>query len=288
MEELFECHGHVLMDGESFGPARDRHRAGVDRAHVRRVLEALRGRSVVYFRDGGDALGVSLAAREMAAEHGIELRTPAFAIHKKGRYGSIVGREYDDRKEYRALLREAEREGADFIKLMFSGIITFRAWGELSGPSLPREEIAELIRIAHGEGFAVMAHVNGADAVRAAAEAGVDSVEHGYFLNDDGLAAMAESGTIWVPTLAAVAAFIGRDGFPENVARATLQRQQAAVRDALALGVRVAAGSDSGAVGVPHGAGTAAEYTLLAQAGVEGEGLRKANELLRRRFRRES
>ena len=285
MEELFECHGHVLMDGESFGPARDRHRAGVDRAHVRRVLEALRGRSVVYFRDGGDALGVSLAAREMAAEHGIELRTPAFAIHKKGRYGSIVGREYDDRKEYRALLREAEREGADFIKLMFSGILTFTEWGRLSCPGLPETEIRELVSVAHGEGFAVMAHVNGADTVRAAIEAGTDSIEHGCFMDAPCLRALADSGGVWVPTLAATAAFVGREGFDRVVAEETQRRQRAAVREALRLGALVAAGSDSGAVGVPHGPGTETEYRLLLTGcGETEEQLRSANEALRKRF----
>ena len=77
-------------------------------------------------------------------------------------------------------------------------------------------EIAALCEMAHGEGFAVMAHVNGPDTVRAAVDAGIDSIEHGYFLDDACLRAMADAGAIWVPTAAATHAFIGRQGFDED------------------------------------------------------------------------
>ena len=282
----FECHGHVLMDGDDFTAARDRHHSGVDDAHVRQVLSALREKNVVYFRDGGDALGVSLRARKLAGEYGIELRSPAFAIHKKGRYGSIVGRSWQDLTEYRERIRQARDSGADFIKLMFSGILTFQSWGELSCPSLTEEEIRELIHVAHGEGFAVMAHVNGAEAIRAAAEAGVDSVEHGYFADRTALDAMAKAGTIWVPTLAAVAAFDGRKGFAAPVVEETMSRQLEAIRLGVSLGVPIAPGSDSGAVGVPHGEGIKTEYALLARAGLTEDALCRNAGLLARRFRR--
>ncbi len=281
---LYECHGHVLMDGAAYPSARDRHRSGVDDGHVRAVLSALQREGIGYFRDGGDALGVSLRARELAPEYGVELRTPAFAIHKKGRYGSIVGRGWSDMADYRALVREAAAQKADFIKLMFSGIITFRSYGELSCPSLDSDEIRELIRAAHGEGFAVMAHVNGSDAVLAALEAGVDSVEHGYFMDEAALLALARSRTVWVPTLAAVAAFRGREGFPDELVKKTLERQLEAVRYAAGKGAVIAAGSDSGAVGVLHGPGTGMEYALLRSAGLASETIEDGCEELRRRF----
>ena len=189
---LYECHGHALMDGADFRTARDKHKNGVDDFAVRAVLDALQRAGVGYFRDGGDALGVSLRARALAGDWGITYRSPAFAIHKKGRYGSIVGKSWSDLTEYRALVAEAKAAGCDFIKLMFSGVITFQNYAELSCPGLTAAEIAALVEIAHGEGFAVMAHVNGADTVRAAIEAGTDSIEHGYFMDDDCLRALAE------------------------------------------------------------------------------------------------
>lgn len=283
---LYECHGHALMDGAAYADAHRRHAAGVDLAAVRSCLSSLQRAGVTYFRDGGDALGVSLRARELAGEYGIVYRSPAFAIHKKGFYGGIVGRAWSDLREYRGLVAEAKAEGCDFIKLMFSGIITFREYGGLSCPGLTAEEIAALVEIAHGEGFAVMAHVNGAETVRAAVEAGTDSIEHGYFMDDACLDALARSGAVWVPTVAAIDAFVGRPGFDPDIARRTLETQLERIRAAADRGVRIAAGSDSGAVGVPHGAGTRTEYRLLRAAGLTDAQIENANRALAERFQR--
>lgn len=280
----YECHGHMMMDGADFSSAKKRHSESVDIDVVREELLNLKQSGVVYFRDGGDNLGVSIAARSLAPEYGIQFVTPAFAIHKKRHYGSIVGKTFSDILEYRGLLEEAKSAGCDFIKLMFSGIITFQNYGELSCPGLLEEEICELVAIAHGEGFAVMAHVNGSDTVRSAIKAGTDSIEHGYFMDDNCLQQLAESQSIWVPTIAATNAFIGRPGFDSTVAEETVRVQKENVRRALALGAIVAAGSDSGAVGVPHGEGTATEYRLLIEAGADPEQLEFSNRQLQSRF----
>ena len=114
----------------------------------------------------------------------------------------------------------------------------------------------------------------------------IDSIEHGYFLDDDCLRAMADAGTFWVPTVAATHAFIGRPGFDEAVSRRTVETQLSMVGKAAEMGVSVAAGSDSGAVGVPHGAGTETEYRLLCSAGVTETQLKTANRALAERFQR--
>lgn len=251
------------MDGADFRAARERHSRGVDESAVRAQLAALRAAGVVYFRDGGDAHGVSLFARSVAAGYGIDYVSPAFAIHRRGRYGGIVGRGYESREEYQRLLLEAKAQHCDFIKIMLSGIITFQKYAELSCPPIDRAEMAWLIGDAHELGFAVMAHVNGAETVRQAVEAGLDSVDHGFFLDEYCLDAMAERGTFWVPTAAAAAAFVGRPGFDDAVARRTVEMQQRMAAKALEKGVLLCPGSDSGAVGVPHGAGILREYELL-------------------------
>ena len=286
MRGLYECHGHLMMDGTDFSNAKMRHASGVDYDSLRQNLSDLQSAGVTYFRDGGDACGVSAAARALAGAYGVEYATPLFAIHRQGRYGKIVGRGYSDLTEYRALVTEAKAAGADFIKLMFSGIITFRAYGELSCPGLELPEIRELVNVAHGEGFSVMAHVNGPETVRAAIEAGTDSIEHGYFMDEAGLEALAASDSIWVPTVAATAAFIGRDGFDPAVTTETVERQLAGVRRATALGAKIACGSDAGAVGVPHGAGARTEYEFLRSAGMTPEQIAAGSEALRLRFRR--
>lgn len=283
----WECHGHLMMDGEDFKQARERHRHGVDETRLRQELSALRDAGVEYFREGGDAWGVGERGRELAGEYGITVTTPLYAIHKKGRYGGIVGRGWETLDEAEHLVIDAKERGADFIKFMFSGIITFERYGELSCPSLEREEIAALISMAHGAGLSVMAHVNGAEAVLAAVECGLDSVEHGYFADERTLDAMAEYGTVWVPTLAAIDGFIGREGFSSAVAEETLRRQQGMLRLAADKGVLLACGSDSGAVGVPHGAGTLREEELLGEAIYESVWQRGSEEIVRR-FRRKT
>ena len=281
-----ECHGHIFMDGVDFKSARDRHRSGPDETAVRAHLAACRDRGITYFRDGGDALGVSLRARELAGEYGIRYVTPAFAIHRNGRYGAIVGRGYASLGEYRALVAQAKALGADFIKLMFSGILDFSEYGKLSCPPLPAAEIRELVHIAHGEGFAVMAHVSGAGAVRAALEAGTDSIEHGYYMDGGCLALLAETGAVWVPTLAAIAPFARRPGCRAEVVERLLREQGAALGQAAAQGALIASGSDAGAVGVPHGEGLSAELRLLERAlGEAGQAvIRRGNRAVRERF----
>lgn len=266
MKTYCECHGHIFMNGADYREGLAAHKNGPDLSLIRAHLAACQESGITYFRDGGDALGVSLAAREVAAEYGIRYVTPAFAIHRKGRYGGIVGIGYETLDEYRQLLAKARQEGADFIKLMFSGILYFDTYGHLSCPPLPPEEIRALVDMAHGEGFAVMAHVNGPEALHAALEAGTDSIEHGYFMDEADLPLLAQGRTIWVPTMAAIRPFAHRPGCSAAVVEEILQRQSALLQKAAAMGALIATGSDSGAVGVPHGEGIHTEESLLSRA----------------------
>ena len=121
-----------------------------------------------------------------------------------------------------------------------------------------------LVHIAHEEGFAVMAHANGADTVLAAAEAGVDSVEHGAYLDGEALAAMQEAGTVWVPTLSTIGNLRGTGRFDEAAVEAILESALQNVSAFAAMGGLLAPGTDAGAWAVPHGSMT--EFSLLESA----------------------
>ncbi len=280
----YECHGHIFMDGHVFREAMELHRNGVVREVVDERLGLLREAGIVYYRDGGDRLGVSAYARSRAEEYGVEYRTCLFGTHKRHMYGGLVGYAFDTAADFRALVARAKAEKADFIKLMISGIMDFQSFGGLTGGGLEPEEIPELIKIAHGEGFRVMAHVNGAERIKAALEAGLDSVEHGYFMDDECLVLLKETGAVWVPTLAATAGFAGRSGFVQGVAEANLRHACEMLRRAKELGVLVAAGSDAGAVNVPPDRGIHIEHTLLAAAGLTPEDVRRGDNAIRKRF----
>ena len=169
-----------------------------------------------------------------------------------------------ERSQPSTVVRKHRAEGADFIKIMISGLMDFDRVGVLTEEGLPASEIRELIHIAHGEGFRVMAHANGARTVEAAAAAGVDSVEHGAYLDRAALQTMAQSGTVWVPTLSTIGNLRGKGRFRETAVCAILESAMENVADFAAMGGLIAPGTDAGAWAVPHGSMT--EYALLTEA----------------------
>lgn len=248
-----DCHIHIFMDGRNYRSAHDRHLDGVDESCIRSHFEEYKKRGITYVRDGGDHLFVSLKAKELAAEYGIVYRTPVFAIHKKGHYGSIVGRAFDNMKEFAGLVKEVRRLGGDFIKIMTTGIMDFQCAGTITGERLDFSEVKEMVHIAHEEGFAVMSHTNGAEGVREAALAGVDSVEHGNYQDEDSLQALKDSKAVWVPTLVTVRNLQKSGRFPRQEIEKIMVTQNRAVKKAYEMGLFMASGTDAGAYMVFHG-----------------------------------
>ena len=217
MNGRIEAHAHFYLNGSDFRTAKEMHAGHPDEETVRRELAAYKKAGIHFVRDGGDRFGVSVLAGKIAPEYDIKVITPVFAIHKENHYGHIVGKSFRDMAEYRALVKEAADSGADFIKIMTTGIMDFKTADGITGEALTPAEVSEMVRIAHGEGFRVMSHTNGADHVKAAVEAGVDSVEHGNFQTEDSLACMAQAGTLWVPTTVTVKNLIGCGRFCDDV-----------------------------------------------------------------------
>ena len=281
---MVDCHIHMVLDGQYWKSAIARHSGQVDIPWIRSVLESYRTAGFTYLRDCGDRWGVGKAARELAGDCGITYRTPLASLYKKGHYGGIIGKPFETVKEFATLVRQNRAEGADFIKLMISGLMDFDRFGVLTEEGLEPEEIKELIHIAHQEGMAVSVHGNGARNVLAAAEAGVDSVEHGAYLNEEVLHAMTEAGTVWVPTLSTIGNLRGTGRFSEADVERILDSALSNVSRFTAIGGFVAPGTDAGAWAVPHSIQT--EYSLLRQAlGNETDALlEKGTAVIRRKF----
>ena len=258
---LCDCHMHMVLDGVQWRDAIHRHAAGPEEAFIRRSLAQYKAAGFTYLRDGGDRWGVGAAARSIASEYGITYRTPLAPLCMAGHYGSFIGKTYEDLSQYAALVVQARKDGADFIKIMISGLMDFNHFGVLSEEGLPSATIHELVHIAHEEGFSVMAHANGSETVQAAAAAGVESVEHGAYLTEDALHAMHEANTIWVPTLSTIGNLRGTGRFDETAVAAILESALANVEAFAAMGGLLAPGTDAGAWAVPHGSLT--EYNLL-------------------------
>ena len=109
-----------------------------------------------------------------------------------------------------------------------------------------------------------MAHCNGAPAAIAAAQYGVDSIEHGAYLNTEALHAMKENGCIWCPTLSTIGNLRGKGRFNEEAVQAILETAMENVSAFAAMGGILAPGTDAGAWAVPHGSLT--EFELLRQS----------------------
>lgn len=268
-----DCHIHMVLDGLDWKSALARHKIAPDDGFIHAALQRYQTLGYRYLRDGGDRWGAGKRARELSSGYGITYRTPLAPLCRVGCYGSFIGATYETMKEYAQLVVRARQEGADFIKIMISGIMDFDVFGSLIKEAPPVDTIGQLVHIAHEEGMAVMAHGNGAAPVLEAARAGVDSIEHGAYLSEEALQAMVQAGTVWVPTLSTIGNLRGKGRFREEAVEQILESALENVNRFLGLGGIVAPGTDAGAWAVPHGSVT--ECGLLFQAGATREDLQR-------------
>jgi len=258
-----DCHIHMVLDGVDWRKAISRHSNKPDILWIRNVLSQYQAQGITYLRDGGDRWGVGAAARSIAPEYGITYKTPFAPLCKAGHYGAFIGEVWHDLKEYAAMVHKICNFGGDFIKIMISGLMDFDHYGMLTSLPLPSNEISEMIHIAHEEGFSVMAHCNGARTAEVAARAGVESIEHGAYLDEEALIAMVENGTVWVPTLSTIGNLRGKGRFNEASIREILESAYHNIAHFTSMGGYLAPGTDAGAWAVPHGSVT--ERLLLSQ-----------------------
>jgi hypothetical protein len=260
-----DCHIHMILDGVYYRDAIDHHKNGPDEVLIRQRLKDYVNRGVTYLRDGGDAWGVGLRASQLAGEYGITYRTPVSNLCRKGHYGCFIGWGYEDLAEYRTMVQKIKAMGGHFIKIMVSGLMDFNEFGVVTDTPCSYEQCRDLISVAHDEGFAVMAHANGREAVSNALKAGVDSIEHGAYLDEETLCQLAESDAVWVPTAVTIGNLVGLGRFPDHVLQPLLELHLSNVAFAANKGAKIALGTDAGAYAVYHGSAVKQEYALLRQ-----------------------
>lgn len=160
------------------------------------------------------------------------------------------------------------------VKLFASGLLDFDNPGQVLHPlTLSPAELAAAVRAADEAGLPVAAHASGAQAVRACLEAGVGSIEHGFFLERPLIREMAALRRSWVPTCAAVKAHAqdpeGRHSPEERQGLwSIVQGQMRALHLAEGLGVDLVLGSDAGSYGLEHGAALFLEMACWLEAGL--------------------
>lgn len=171
----------------------------------------------------------------------------------------------------RRAVRNQIQRGADLIKIVATGsVLADVAQG--IGLQFTPDELEAIVETAHGLGRRVTAHAHGAEGVNAALRAGVDSIEHGTFLDDESIKLFKAHGAYLVPTLLAGATVTQWASDPKGFLSPAAKAKALDVgpkmldmgRRARAAGVKIAFGTDASVA--PHGA-NAREFTLLVQAG---------------------
>lgn len=156
--------------------------------------------------------------------------------------------------------------GADVIKTCPTGGV-LSPTDDVDAPQLSQAEMDAIVSTAHDLRRKTAAHAHGAEGAKRAIRAGIDSIEHGTFLDDEALRMMREHGTYLVPTLS-VRSGIAESKFPplvQHKADVAVKAQDAMVRRALAMGVKIALGTDAAVY--PHG-NNALEFVLMANDGM--------------------
>ncbi len=181
--------------------------------------------------------------------------------------------ECDGPYEFRKAARAQLKQGADHIKIMISGGISGQ-FESVASSQMARDEVEAVVQVAHNAGKRVCAHSGGAVAMQQAIEAGVDCLEHGYFLTDEVAALMVERGTFLVPTICVSRAddYMRRIGASEweiRKGREANGRHWAAFQTAIQHGVKIGMGTDM--LPGEQNEGTIATYRemeLMAEAGM--------------------
>ncbi|MFZ5639365.1 MAG: amidohydrolase family protein [Bacillota bacterium] len=276
---LIDCHIHLAMDGLDLRQVTKEwdERPDYTEMRVRDELAAYLQCGIVAVRDGGDKNNIGLTAKKTTAagsRPGPRVTATGQAVYRNGRYGAFLGPGISDIKETAGVVRKLAADGADQLKVVVSGLVSFKNFGIVGAPQFTVKELAWIVETSHACGLKVMAHASSRDAVEIAVSAGVDSVEHGYFLSDHSIEEMARRGTAWVPTLAPLGNLLKNNCVPYtgadlDVIKRTLEIQQRQLVKAAAAGVLLGIGTDAGANMVPHGASYFDELNFYRDAGVD-------------------
>jgi imidazolonepropionase-like amidohydrolase len=171
----------------------------------------------------------------------------------------------------RQAIRQHYKDGADLIKITATGgVLSLAASGQ--NAQFTDEELKALIGTARDYGFKVAAHAHGVDGMKRALRAGVDSIEHGTFMDDEAITLFKQVGAYYVPTISAGKFVSEKSGLPDYYppivqpkAAAIGARIQDTFGRAWRGGVRIAFGTDAGVF--PHGE-NAREFVYMVEAGM--------------------
>jgi imidazolonepropionase-like amidohydrolase len=221
------------------------------------------------------ASGFAVGPRMLVAVHALGSRgghcdSNGFPYERFGSEPGIASGIASGPEQFRDAVRFQVKYGADVIKVCATGGV-LSLGDDVGAPQLTQAEMDALVEESHRLGRKTAAHAHGAEGAKVAIRAGIDSIEHGSFLDDEAVRMMKEKGTYLVPTLMAGEYAGGRKAtrkYPPEIAAKALQAldgRSSAFKRAVGAGVKIAFGTDSGVS--PHGK-NAEEFALLVEHGL--------------------
>ena len=277
MPGMIDCHVHLSIDGDAdpigqvVGDT-----AAMSVLRMARNAERTLAAGVTTVRDLGAKDHIDISFRR-AVDEGLATAAPRLILSGQpvtmtGGHCWQFGRQADGADDARRAAREQIRAGADCIKLMATGGILTQG-NEIGAAQLEEAEMRAAIEEADKAGKLTAVHAHGASGIRNGIRAGVQSVEHAYFLDDEGIDLMLKRDVWLVPTAAAVDLVV-RNGVDSGIrpdvvekAEAAIESQRASCAKALRSGVRVAMGTDAGTPWNRHGE-NAQELAALVSLGM--------------------
>lgn len=216
--------------------------------------------------DMGYKSGEGLRAKRLIGDK-LLIKTAGYAIYKSGTYGVFLGKGVSHKSEIKDLVKEIIRSGADFIKVVNSGIVHPK--GKITPGGFDFEEIRIICEEARQRGLLISCHVNGDKAIKEAIEAGVSTIEHGYFISKESLHMLKERNISWTPTIYALTVYSSfLTGDEKKYIEDVIERHLESIYYASSIGVKLNVGTDSGSRGVYHGKSFIEELRLFSKAGL--------------------
>ncbi|MDI6603649.1 MAG: amidohydrolase family protein [Thermoanaerobacteraceae bacterium] len=286
MAGFIDCHVHLALDGINFQKAVEQW--DCDELLFKRLKREFKNyleKGILAIRDGGDRRLINITAKEKCKRERLDapiILASGFALNKKGMYGSFLGEGILNNEDIKNSVEILYQKGVDQIKVLMSGIVSFKEYGRVGSLQFSLEEAKEIVNEARRHNLKVMAHASSAKAVDMAIKADMDSIEHGYFLSEEALDIMAKKEIPWIPTLVPVANQLKEDTRKfytekeiENIEK-TLDSQLIRVKQAQEKGVILGIGTDAGASGTYHAISYFEELRLFEKAGLSPTEIFKA------------
>ena len=247
-----DCHIHIAFTGKE----NKNISCSVEETKeiFKRILKTYKNNNIEALRDGGDGAFISVYAKEIAEEYDIKYKTPVAAFSKKSKYGKFLGVSVDTISDFKQEFADIRKYKPDYLKIILTDIIRFNGSEDVE-IFFTQEQLSYMIKTAESFGIKSMVHVNSPSAIEMALSCGADTIEHGYFINSENIEHMKESKAVFVPTLTPLVNFM-KYGKPEQMTAENLlhiiDNHKTKINEAYKSGVFLAAGSDAGAMYVPH------------------------------------